>query len=49
MRNDRRVDLTQSYGGSEETLPKREYQRRLKQYQSSKSELYLKNNNNSNN
>ena len=40
MRNVR-GDLTQGYRGSEERFPKREYQRHLKQYQSSKSELYF--------
>ena len=40
MRNVR-VDMTQGYGVSEERSPKREYQRHLKQYQSSKSELYF--------
>lgn len=40
MRNVR-VDVTQGYGGSKERFPKRKYQRHLKQYQSSKSELYF--------
>ena len=35
------MDLTQGYMGSEERFPKREYQRHLEQYQSSKSELYF--------